>query len=453
MSDSSRFFTSVRRHRQRRAAAAVLAAGLAVAAAAAVPDASAAPAARTTIHFTARTVTIPASMVKKQLLSVSKDGSTYTFRSRTGALGKLKAGKVMFLQNLAVRDVSKAAMSHGHLVVHTTGARLTDLIANGTLTWKKAVSFTNGFVIGGSAVPTTARPAGRPTGTVASLLESRFGAVPLGGGHSVTVKGKTHSYSFSATFTSSAKSVSVKFTIGKSSPVEVNVNVTGTLQNLSSTGSVAVKNSHFASAKLLANHLTGKFELGYSAKPISAFGLGQAGGIKITLPAEIVVPVLVAGVPFFLGVKVAFFAAAGFSGFDQELSGSYTLTYSGQGGFSLTKSGATSAAGALKGLGKIILNAANAVGKGPLSFILGAQMPQLELGLGVKGLNVAGNLNLVGSTEIATNGPGCDTRKMEILGTAGAEANFFGFSTSLGTATLFDKTLNAAYPSGCGVAP
>ena len=73
-----------------------------------------------------------------------------------------------------------------------------------------------------------------------------------------------------------------------------------------------------------------------------------------------------------------------------------------QGGFSASSSGATSPAGVLKGLADIILKAANAVRSGPLSFIFGAQMPQLELGLGVKGLNVAGYVTLVGSTGIAT---------------------------------------------------
>jgi hypothetical protein len=42
---------------------------------------------------------------------------------------------------------------------------------------------------------------------------------------------------------------------------------------------------------------------------------------------------------------------------------------------------------------------------------------------------------------------------MEITGTAGATASFFGLSGDLGSATLFDKTINAAYPRGCGVAP
>jgi hypothetical protein len=150
---------------------------------------------------------------------------------------------------------------------------------------------------------------------------------------------------------------------------------------------------------------------------------------------------------------VAFFASAGFSGFDQELSGSYTFSYDGEGGFSTSQSGATSGVGVLKGLGDIVLKAANAVKTGPISFVFGAQMPQIELGLGAKGLNVAGNITLVGSTGIATYGSGCDTRQMEVEGTAGAEANFFGFSADVGSATLFDKKIEAAYPAGCGVFP
>jgi hypothetical protein len=42
---------------------------------------------------------------------------------------------------------------------------------------------------------------------------------------------------------------------------------------------------------------------------------------------------------------------------------------------------------------------------------------------------------------------------MEVEGTAGAEANLFGFSADLGSATLFDKKIETAYPKGCGVFP
>jgi hypothetical protein len=283
-------------------------------------------------------------------------------------------------------------------------------------------------------------------------LAAQLGLVPMRSG-GITFKGKTHSYDYSIKFTPGKSSLAVKITITKESPVEVEATITGTLNNLKTAGSISVDHGSLHTAKLVANHLSGEFTLAYSAKPISGFGLGQAGGIKITLPGEIAVPFFIGPVPFYLGVKVAFFASAGFSAFDQELSGSYTLSYDGAGGFHTSSSGATSAAGALKGLGDILLKAANAVRTGPLSFVLGAQMPQLELGLGVKGLNVAGTVTLVASTEIVTTSATCDTRKMEVLGTAEAQANFFGFSADLASATLFDKTLNAAYPRHCGVAP
>ena len=126
-------------------------------------------------------------------------------------------------------------------------------------------------------------------------------------------------------FKSAGSEVAVTITISKDSPVEVEAKITGTLGNLKTAGNISINKGKLASTKMLANNLKGQFKLEYSAKPISQFGLGQAGGIKITLPAELVVPFFVGPVPLFLGVKVAFFASAGFSSFDQELSGSYTL--------------------------------------------------------------------------------------------------------------------------------
>lgn len=431
---------------RRRALAAVVAAASVLLGMAAVADAGNASARTSTFTYTKRTVVVPTATVQAQLLSVSKNGATYTFRSNSGVLAKLKAGKVMLLQGLAVRDVSKTAKVKGHFVVTSTPAKLTDVIANGTLSWNEAVPFTKGFVIGGNAVPPE-RVAAR---TVA--VPSRFGMAALRAG-AITVKGKTNSYSYSVNFDPSGTGVKVTITITKSAGVELQAKITGTLDNLKTAGHLSVNNGKLSSAKLLANNLQGSFTLGYAAKPLTQFGLGQAGGIKIELPAEILVPFFVGPVPLFVAVRVAFFASAGFSGFDQSLSGSWTLKYDGKGGFSTSSSGATSPAGALSGLGKIILNAADAVSKGPISFIFGAQMPQLELGLGVKGLNIAGNVTLVGQTGIATSGPGCDTRQMRVLGTAGVSANFFGFSAGPGPATLFDKTINASYPAGCGTFP
>jgi RNase P/RNase MRP subunit p29 len=437
-----------KRSAHRRWITVALGSGLALATVAVVPAGAATAAKAGAIQYTKNTVVIPTSTIKSQLISVSKDGATYTFKSKQGKLARVKVGSVMLLQDLAVRDVSKTSRSHGHFVVTTTPAAITDLIRNGKLSWNKSVDFAKGFGIGGSTVPpeASAPSRGEPS------LAARFGMVPMAAG-GITLKGKTKSYDYSVNFKSTGKQVAVTITISKDSPVEVEAKITGTLDNLKTAGNISINKGKLASTKMLANNLKGQFKLEYSAKPISQLGLNQSGGVKITLPAELVVPFFLGPVPLFLGVKVAFFVSAGFSSFDQELSGSYTLSYDGEGGFHTSSSGATSPAGVLKGLADIILKAANAVRTGPLSIVFGAQMPQLELGLGVKGLNVAGNVTLIGSTGIATQGAGCDTRQMEIEGVAGASASFFGFSSSFGSTTLFDKKIQASWPRGCGTFP
>lgn len=416
-------------------AAAVAGAGGSLAATAAPPTSEAASAARAAdaITYTPQTVVVPAAVVRQQLMKVSADGATYTFKKRTGVLKKLKQGSVMLLEKKAARNVSAAKVVKKHLVVTTTAAALTDLVADGTLTWDSGLDWSKAFAVKGNGVP-VARTADR-------------------GDPGFTLKGKVQGYGYSATFTPTAKGMTVKIAITRDTPVELEVSITGTLTDLRSTGSISVDHGSLDGAQWAAKNIAGKFQLAYSAKPISSFGLGDAGGIKVTLPAEVAVPFMVGAIPFYVGVKVAFFASAGFSNFNQALTGSYSIDYDGNGGFSVSKAGATTSQGALDGLGKIVLDAATAVATGPLSFTFGAQLPQLELGMGTTGLNVAGNVTLIGQTGIATYGSGCDTRKYQVLGTTGAKASFFGLSASLGTATLFDKSYYASYPAGCGTFP
>jgi hypothetical protein len=186
--------------------------------------------------------------------------------------------------------------------------------------------------------------------------------------------------------------------------------------------------------------------------------LGKNGGFVLKLPGELEVPFVVGGIPFFLGVKTAFYVTVGFSNKNQSISGSYTIDYDGNAGFSTSTGGTATGTGVIEGIGKVLLDQANAIMSGPISLILGAQIPQLELGLGIKGLNVAGFVDLVADTAIQVGGngggggvsTGCDAREINVTSSAGAEANFFGFSATSTPVTLFSKTFNAAYPAGCG---
>lgn len=106
----------------------------------------------------------------------------------------------------------------------------------------------------------------------------------------------------------------------------------------------------------------------------------------------------------------------------------------------------------------MILDQANAIVSRPTSLVLGAQIPQLELGLGIKGLNVPGVVDLVADTAIQAGGngggvgvsTGCDARAINVTSSAGAGVNFFGFSALSSPVTLFSDTFRAAYPAGCG---
>jgi hypothetical protein len=417
---------------------------------------------------------VPATTIAATLRSVSADGSTYTFSARTGPLAKLKAGSVMFLEGIAVRLVTKVASLSSGFVVTTAPASVTDLVSNGTISWDSPVNFADASAVQGPGVQLESRflPAGsgRPGSRGvdgAALLQaaSRTGSLGIGG-KGITLKGKAGSYSYSMSFKQVGRAASVSVTLSKSSPVEVSATASGTLQNFTTAGAINVQDAKLGTASVNMNGLRGEFTLSYELKPLTAFGLGAAGGFKLTIPAEITVPFAIPlppplpPIPMFLGLKVAFFVSVGFSNKNQSIKGSYTVNYDGQAGFSVSKSGVTTGKGLIQGIGKVILDQANAILNGPITLVLGAQIPQIELGLGGKGLNVAGFVDLVADTAIKVGGQGppgagpstggCDARDLKVLATAGAEAAFFGLSADLGSTTLFSKDFIASWPPGCG---
>ncbi len=109
------------------------------------------------------------------------------------------------------------------------------------------------------------------------------------------------------------------------------------------------------------NDLSGQFTLSYELKPLSSFGLGKNGGFVLKLPGELEVPFAIGGIPFFLGIKTAFFVTVGFSNKNQSISGSYTIDYNGDAGFSTSAGGVSTGTGAIQGIGKVLLDQANAI--------------------------------------------------------------------------------------------
>ncbi len=387
------------------------------------------------VQLTKQSVVISASLAKQSLTSISANGSTFTFSSRTGDIAHLKSGSVMLVSGIAVRKVKSVAKKAKGLIVQTTPAGLGDLIYQGQLSWNSPVNYKSALL------------------TSESAAIERRSLRPLGETSGLTIKGKAGGYEYSMKFNLKGKDVEVEVELSREEPINVSATVTGTLDNFNTKGSIDVTKGKVTSAAVSDRGLSGSFTLGYEAKPASSLG---TGGALISLPGEMRIPVIVGGIPFYIGIGVSYYVGIGFSGKSQKLTGSYTLKYDGSSGFSFSKQGATSPTGAITELGKILLNKTDAVLNGPISLILGAQMPRLEFGLGVKGASVGAYTNLVASTAVKIGGQqgggtgGCDAREMEIEATTGADAQVFGLKIGTSPYTLFDKTYQLAYPAGCG---
>jgi hypothetical protein len=379
----------------------------------------------------------------------------------------------MFLEGSTVRLVTSVTRGSAGLVVGTAPASITDVITNGNIAWDTPVNFADAVGMQGAGVPVegTLLPAlsagdsdlATPDAPM-TRLRPRYPALGTGG-KGMTLKGKAGGYGYSLSLTTAGRAATVTITLSRTSPVELSFTAAGTIQNFTTEGAIDIQKAKMAKASVDMNGLSGDFTLSYELKPLTAFGLGAAGGFKLTLPAEVTIPFEVPlppgsippFLPMFLGVKVAVYIAVGFSNKNQSIKGAYTVHYGGQAGFSVSPSGATTGEGVMQGIGKVVLDQANAIMNGPISLVLGAQIPQIEVGLGGKGLNVAGFVDLIADTAIKVGGgfggqTGCDARDLRVMATAGAKAAFFGLSMDLGSATLFSQDFNASWPPGCGTA-
>ena len=90
-------------------------------------------------------VTVSASTLAANLVGASSDGSTYVFKSSTGALGQLAPGKVMLLQGYAVAVVVSVSHSGSRLTVITRPAALTDIFKTADVNFSEPIDFADTF--------------------------------------------------------------------------------------------------------------------------------------------------------------------------------------------------------------------------------------------------------------------------------------------------------------------
>ena len=182
------------------------------------------------------------------------------------------------------------------------------------------------------------RPASVAGGNTARrLCRWRVSGVAIGlaalNSSGVTLKGKASGYTYSLEFKQEGTAVSLSFTLGRSSPVDLSS------ERYRHAAEFQHRWRHCSEApkRRVVEDRDEQFERAvhssYELKPLSSFGLGKNGGFVLKLPGELEVPFAIGGIPFFLGIKTAFFVTVGFSNKNQSISGSYAVDYNGDAGF------------------------------------------------------------------------------------------------------------------------
>lgn len=431
------------------------------------------------LQYTPEAVVIDRDTVMSSLKEVSRDGTDYTFSLKDGKIGELQPGSVMLLQGTAVRKVTSVDPAGDGVIVHTDDAALTDLLSDGEIRWDGPLDMSTGFVAEGDVTDPNATATDAADATPSAIEVNPGAAVYQPAAYRVAqlpakpakpgaqepgkggkVEGKLGNYGFSIDFQPKGSAVSIETELSQDSPLKLKISAKGTVDKVTTKGEIVVNGRTVQNATIDTTKMTGEFELSYSI--VAVAGLGAGGQQVFRIPAEMRIPLAAEGIPLCIILKSAFFVAVGFSKEDQGISGKYTVKYDGAGGISVSDQTTSPLKQDIKAQGLIDLSQKNAQMNGPIGIVIGAEIPRLEVGLGLLKPAIGGYVDMIATTAIQVGGQGgalgalggntggCDARALKLVSKAGFFASAFGFTFSPNPVTLYEEEMDDSYPPGCG---
>lgn len=432
------------------------------------PDGSPASArASTSIVLTKNTVTVSRATVKKNLVGVARDGSTFKFKRAAGALAKLRAGKVMLLQGSDAAVVTKVRRSGGRLLVTTKPAKITDVVQSGRLVSSGPPDFKKAFLAPTAAATASAagatefeRPGFPYVGRPEPVLRAR-----AADGTSFSAQGSAGPFGYSLTFTPVSNTrMNIAGVLcfqwgsicsnGPSNGVSAEVNVDGYIDAGQQDIGINIDGGRVTGTSIAIKHLNARAKMTYTI----ARGQGDAGQsppvFRVPLGVDYAVPVY--GIPMYFKLQTALLLKLGVSsknavirgGADVSTTGSSTIAQGDAGG---------STTGSDNQADVQVLDSTNGGTKGSISLapsgtVVAVQFPKIGAGLGVRALNGIGYIDLVTSvgqtTGSAIAGMFCSSYDLFFTVGAGLEAQLGPFGVASPKKTLFEKSTKTAEP-GC----
>jgi hypothetical protein len=320
--------------------------------------------------LTSNTVRIDETTARHILKSVGSDGNIFVFDDSDQRIQNLRAGQILFLENVAVQKVLAVERKDKLIIAGTDYASLTDFIQQGRLKWDAPIQFTSLFA--------RASDPDRPI-TPESLAWWAPPSTVYAAGKQLSYSGKVDGWDTTIAVTPGAKRLELSLRVSRSyQGMSAMVSAKGYLKDFLSSADIQISPGNLDNFSYHAKNLSGEMNVEYAATR----GEGDAAGIdkpNIKLPALAKIPMPIAGIPFMLTINANLIIKPGFGGKKEAASGSFRFTYSGDEGFQV-KAGNTQSSGSVDGTGSF--DRVTTASLAPHAILIGMAAPKITLSLG-----------------------------------------------------------------------
>lgn len=396
---------------------------------------------------------------------LSTDGATLVLDAGADGADQLESGDVLVLTGITAGKVTGVDRSGGDVRVTLEPAAITDVIADGELSWQdQQVDFSTaslrvwepstepvnravglpdaGELLSGGPV----RPAvvGSPAVGAAAMLDADPGELAQATERSGQVGGYT--YRFTPRVTSGR--LAFDLTVGKDADgyailIEASVDVS----DLTTNGALAVSGGTVTTFGFNASSMNGTANIDATASTGPQYGRGSV--TAFTIPMSIDIPLVIGGIPFTLAVGASMSVEPAFSAADASVTGRLELSYDGSTGMSVSGASLTGT-GAFSPETTSPEEVIGGLSLSPVAVIVHMEFPQISFGLGTALARASATFNVRNSVGVQFSGSThvipCAAQNQAMVATAGITGEFLGAEVELGSIELYRETWDFFVP-------
>ena len=328
------------------------------------------------VTYNNNTVRMDTESAGKSLLSVSQDGSVFIFDPSDERVRNLAPGKVMLLENVALRKITEVVSQNGHVVVGTEPAALTDAIQDGVIKWNVPIH------LGSKTAQVFPAEAGGES--LEHAAKAWFGPMPVVYADiaGLQISGEKDGWHYSLAAQPGADRLNIAISLSKGvKGLQVELQGKGYVQSFDNETSIEIHESQLKMFDFKNKNLKGEMNVEWSA-----VREGDAPALKgedsmFKFPANFSAPMPIAGIPFVLEISESVLFQPAFGEKKELGKGSFKVSYNGEQGFGLNQ-GTPVAEGQMEGESEI--GDLTSVSIAPSGLILGVVAPKVELKLGAE---------------------------------------------------------------------